>query len=317
MKQTVCVLGGSGFVGRRVLIKLAQAGYEMKVITRHKNRNMALLNYANVTVIEANIFNHPNLEELFSGCGVLINLIGVLNNGKGQSSYRNAHVEIVRKILAVVNNTELNRLIHISASNADSSLASSGYLQSKGEAENILKVQTNNQVAVTVLRPSAIFGKDGGFVKTFGDLLRRHKFLPLPCARSKICPIFVDDVANAITQCIDNQATYGKTYDLCGKDIYTLTEAVSIIDEMQMSNTKIIPLADFSSKIVAKVLGHLPGKKFTSDNYAILHFDEKRAETIEFIPDYNLKPYRVWAKEALQISQVKSKYYSYRQQVNR
>ena len=270
MKHQICVLGGSGFVGLRVVSALAAEGHSIRVLTRRRERHRELLVLPTVEVIDADVHNPDDLKQNFAGQDTVINLIGILNekrdNGKG---FYHAHVELAQKVIEACKQQGVQRLLHMSALNADAATGSSYYLRSKGEAEQ--RVHAAHGIKVTSFRPSVIFGPGDSFINRFADLLRLTPgVLPLACGKSRFAPVYVGDVAQAMVRSLDNPATYGQRYNLCGPHEYTLQQLVQYSAEVMGLKRTVIPLGKFTSLFQANVLQYFPGKPFSRDNYRSL-----------------------------------------------
>jgi NADH dehydrogenase len=270
MKHQICVLGGSGFVGQRIVSTLAAQGHTIRVLTRRRERHRELLVLPTVEVVDADVHNLDDLKQQFAGQDTVINLIGILNekrdNGKG---FYHVHVELAQKVLEACKAQGVPRLLHMSALNADPATGSSYYLRSKGEAEQ--RVHAAQGIKVTSFRPSVIFGPGDSFINRFADLLRiTPAVLPLACGQSRFAPVFVGDVARAFACSLDNPATYGQRYNLCGPHEYTLQQLVHYIAELMGLKRRILSLGKFASSLQANVLQYFPGKPFSRDNYRSL-----------------------------------------------
>src|SRR5688500_14332436 len=190
---TVCILGGSGFVGRHMCHLLAAQGYRLRVPTRSQARARDLQLLPTVDVVEADIHDQGTLARLVHDAQAVINLVGVLHGGRGRQSFREAHVELVRKIVEACRENGIRRYLHMSALNADPK-GPSGYLRSKGEAEAIVR-QAN--LDVSVFRPSVIFGPGDRFLNLFARLQRWLPIVVLGSPDARFQPVFVEDVAAA------------------------------------------------------------------------------------------------------------------------
>lgn len=265
----ICILGGSGFVGHHIIAHLAKHKHEVKVLTRRRERHRDLLVMPTVVVKDANVHDANTLKSEFAGCDVVINLVGILNDeNQKEHSFQGVHVDLGRKVMEACRANRIHRLLHMSALNADAGRGSSRYLRSKGEAENLM--HTTKDINVTSFRPSVIFGPEDSFLNRFANLLRLIPKLapfPLACPNSRFAPIFVEDVARAYVSAIDNKATFGKRYDLCGPKEYTLKELVRYTGELIGEKRMIIGLNQGLSRLQAIVFSVAPGKPFTFDNY--------------------------------------------------
>jgi uncharacterized protein YbjT (DUF2867 family) len=271
----ICILGGTGFVGRHIIARLAKDKHHVKVLTRNRERHRDLLVMPSVVVKNANIHELGALQKEFAGYDVVINLVGILNeDSKQEYSFQGVHVELARKVMDACRINRINRLLHMSAINADAGRGSSRYLRSKGEAENLL--HTNKDVNVTSFRPAVIFGPEDSFLNRFAGLLKlTPKFIPFPlaCPNSRFAPVYVEDVAKAFVIAMDNKATFGKHYNLCGPTVYTLKQLVEYTGKLSGEKHLILGLSQGLSKLQAIVFSLMPGKPFTFDNYLSLQQD--------------------------------------------
>jgi NADH dehydrogenase len=297
--RKVCVVGGSGFVGQHIVQQLADAGYQVRVPTRHRERAKALLVFPQVDVVEANVHNPLELSKLLADVDAVINLAGILNERKKgrvdlpsarRGDFHETHVELPRKLLHACAEHGIRRFLHMSALHADAT-ARSGYLRSKGAGEAIVreaglphsenerwyldgpKFVRGQGMAVTVFRPSVIFGRGDSFLTMLSGLIHKLPVLPLASPNAKFQPIFVDDVAHAFVSALENASTFGQAYDLCGPKAYTLKEIVEYVAGLNGRYRAVIGLSDRLSWLNAFVLEHLPGKLMTRDNYYSMQVD--------------------------------------------
>lgn len=271
--KRICILGGTGFIGQHLVRRLNQDGHFVRILTRRRENHRNLLVMPNVEVNEADIFNLGDLEANLRGIDIVINLVGILNaRGKGDHQFRRLHVLIPQNIIQTCRKTGTKRYIHMSALNADAATGKSYYLRTKGDAESFL--QATRDMNITVFRPSVVFGQGDSFLNHFARLLRRSPFiLPLPCPNSRVAPVYVGDVVEAIVQSLQNRYTYGERYELCGPKVYTLREIVQYTMQLTGIKRTIIGLSRSLSALLALVMEILPGQAFTMDNYRSLQVD--------------------------------------------
>lgn len=292
--QNICVLGGGGFIGTHLISKLVRQNKSIRVLTRRKSNCNHLLVLNNVEVVEADIHQQAELDQHFAGMDTVINLVGILNErGHKGDGFRQAHVELPRKILNASHSNKIQRLLHMSALNADANSGSSHYLRSKGEGENHMHAFAGS-IKVTSFRPSIIFGHDDSFFNRFAKLLKLSPvFFPLACPNARFAPIYVEDLVQFMIDTLDKKENFGQRYELCGPKEYSLYELVNYTSETIGLSRIIIKLPDTISRIQASLLERFPGKPFSVDNYNSLKTDSickkglKLPTTIEaIIPNF-------------------------------
>ena len=266
--ETVCVLGGTGFVGRSVCAQLIAAGFAVRVPTRNRQRNRNLLVLPGVDLRPADIHDPDALESLFEGVSTVINLVGILNErGHDGSGFRHAHVELAEKIVAACQEVQVGRLIQMSALKANAERGPSHYLRTKGQAEQVIKDQCGEQIDYTIFRPSVIFGPDDSFINRFAAVLKFSPILPLAQLDARFAPVYVEDVAAAFVRAVLDSRTQGRTYELCGPDVYTLGEILRFIRRELGIRRAIVGLPMPLGRFQAWVADYLiPGKPFSLDN---------------------------------------------------
>jgi NADH dehydrogenase len=272
----ICVLGGTGFVGTELVTRLALDGHWVRVPTRNLARAQRLRVLDTVELQLADVHSLPALGQLFAGCDAVINLVGILNPRRG-ASFHAVHTELPAKVLAAARAAGVRHLLHMSALGADVH-GPSQYLRSKGAAEALLRAApppaSQGQPAVTILRPSVIFGAGDSLTNRFAKLLRLTAgILPLARAAALFAPIHVLDVAEAFRAALLKRASFGATYQLCGPDVVTLAELVRLTARVAQLPCHIVPLPDVLARLQGLAMGLLPGTPFSLDNFRSLTID--------------------------------------------
>jgi uncharacterized protein YbjT (DUF2867 family) len=250
----VCLLGGSGFIGRHVAERLSDLGIEVIVPTRRRERAKFLLVLPTVDVVEADIHDDASLKRLISGCDAVINLVGILHAEK-KTGFERAHVQLPQRVANACVKAGVPRLIHMSALNADIN-APSEYLRSRARGEATVKevAKTAPRLNVTMFRPSVVFGRGDEFLNLFAQLVKFLPVIPLGSAQAKFQPVHVDDVARAIAVSLDKSETFGQTYPLCGPKIYTLRQLVDFVAAAMDRRRPVIELGAGLSMLQAGVM---------------------------------------------------------------
>ena len=276
--SSVCVLGGSGFVGRHICHRLVARGYRVTVPTRNRERAKELILLPTADVIDADVHDPHALEAVVHGSDAVINLIGVLHNGRGDGSFLAAHVELAQKVVAACRSTGIRRLLHMSALNADPN-GPSAYLRSKGDAEAIVR---SSELDYTIFRPSVIFGREDRFLNLFAQLQRFLPVVVLASPDARFQPVYVEDVAACYVESLKRLDTFGEAYDLVGPQAYTLRDLVRYVGELTGHRRPIIGLGPRLSYLQAFAMELLPGKLMTRDNYRSMTIDNVSAARLPF-----------------------------------
>src|ERR1700678_859532 len=192
--QSIAVLGGTGFLGTRLVARLIKDGHQVTVLSRDREQHKHLLVLPGLRLENCDVNQEAQLSECFRGQDVAINLIGILNErGFGGAGFRRAHTELTEHVLKACRSAGVTRLLQMSALKAAVD-APSYYLRSKGEAEKLIRESSAN-LDWTILKPSVMFGPGDSFLNRFAGLLASVPLvLPLARPNARFQPVFVDDV---------------------------------------------------------------------------------------------------------------------------
>jgi NADH dehydrogenase len=287
--ENVLVVGGSGFIGRHLVARLAAQGLRVTVPSRHRERAKHLILLPTVDVVETDVMAPGVLDQLARGQQAVINLIGTLHSRRGRRDERGPndygpdfarlHVELPQAIIAACRAQGVKRLLHVSALGL-SPLAPSEYLRSKAIGERA--VLAAEDLDVTVFRPSIVFGPEDTFLNRFALFARLMPVFAVPCPNARFQPVYVGDVARAMTRALDDPETRGMVYELCGPHQYTMKQLVEFVCEVTGRQRIIVGLPDRLSYLQAMVLEKLPGKLMTRDNYRSLQVPSVCSGTFPF-----------------------------------
>ena len=274
---SIVVLGGTGFLGTRLVARLIKDGHRVTVLTRDAQQHKHLLVLPGLSLENCDIHQEAQLSERFRGQDVVINLVGILNErGFGGAGFRRAHTQLAHNVLQAARSAGVTRLLQISALKAAVD-APSYYLRTKGEAEKLIREQS--AVDWTIFRPSVMFGPGDSFLNRFARLLAAIPLIfPLARPNARLQPVFVDDVVDALLRALHGGASSRQIYELGGPKIYTLREIVELVAKLTGRRRWIIPLPDFAGRLQALIMDIVPGRPFSSDNYRSLRVDSISSE---------------------------------------
>ncbi len=270
--QLITIFGGSGFIGRHLIQKLAAQGYRIRVGVRRPDlagHLQPLGVVGQIMPVQANVRFPQSLESACQGADIVINLAGILTPSGNQSFYA-VHEFGAKAVAQAAAKANVSRLVHMSAIGADVN-ATSKYLKSKGVGEeNVIKAFPS----ATIVRPSLVFGPEDMFFNQFAELARFSPVLPLiGGGHTKYQPIYVGDVAKAVANILDISTTGGKIYELGGPEILSFKQLLQFILKTTKRKRLLVRLPWFIAKLKGRVLGLLPNPILTYDHVIMMQSD--------------------------------------------
>jgi len=269
----ILVIGGTGFIGQRLIARLSGAHHRIVVPTRKLRHGRDLRLLPTVDIVETDVFNETALGRLIEAADAVVNLVGVLHSSpppEGQAygaEFARAHVDLPQMIASLCA-THQKRLLHVSALGPDPARTQlpSGYLRSKAAGEKA--IADSGLTDYTILRPSVVFGPGDSFLNLFARLQRFFPVMPLARGGAQLQTVFVGDLVTAMANVLDNPATFGKTYEVAGPEIFTLRELVKLAGTYAGHPRLVIDLPDSLGSLQALALEYAPGPTLMSrDNF--------------------------------------------------
>jgi uncharacterized protein YbjT (DUF2867 family) len=267
----VTVFGGSGFVGRYVVQALARAGCRIKAAVRRPELALHLQplgSVGQIALVQANVRDEKSVAEAVRGADWVVNLVGILQPS-GRQRFAAVHGKAPETIAKAAKAAGAQGFIQVSAIGADR-VARSVYARTKGEGEERALAAFQRTV---VLRPSIVFGPEDQFFNRFASLATMSPVLPLIGGRTRFQPVYVGDVARAVTAAISGHATEGAVYELGGPAVYTFREILEKVCEWTQRSPLILPIPFWMAKLPAFFVQFLPGAPITLDQVRLLQRD--------------------------------------------
>jgi uncharacterized protein YbjT (DUF2867 family) len=277
----VTVFGGSGFIGRHVVRALAKRGYRIRVAVRRPDLAgflQPLGNVGQISFTQANLRYRASVDRAVEGADCVINCVGVLfENGRNTFD---AVQEFGARAVAEAARSAGARLVHVSAigANADSD---SKYARTKGRAE--AAIQTIKKDAI-IFRPSIVFGPEDGFFNKFADMARLFPILPvIGGGKTKLQPVYVEDVAEAVARAVDGKVAAGKIYELGGPEVLTFRECLETMLKVTARKNPLVSMPFGIASLIGSVASLVPfvAPPITPDQVRLLKYDNIVSEKNE------------------------------------
>jgi uncharacterized protein YbjT (DUF2867 family) len=264
----VFVTGGTGFVGKNIVSKLMERGYEAVILVRDKRSEGKLGDFARrVSFVYGNVQDMDSLQKGMSSCDAAIHLVGIIRE-IGSNTFENVHYEGTKNVVNAARMSGMKRFIHMSAEGTRPA-AKSAYHRTKYRAEEYLKASGLNY---TIFRPSMLFGPEDKNFNVLADLIRRTPFIPvIGDGNYRWQPVSVKDVAEVFVTALENQKAERKTYEIRGPDVLTFNEVLDTLMEiLSVKRGKIHVPVLFVRPIVYLLERLLPSPPITIDQLKML-----------------------------------------------
>ena len=292
--KTVSIIGGSGFIGRALVDKLARAGTRINVLTRNPVRSKNLKpigDVGQINIIQGDALIDADLNRAMHSADYVVNLIGIFYPS-GKQNFENTQSELPKRISQIAKELDVKKIIHLSAIGAELN-SKSRYQKTKAEGErNLLRNSPNS----TILRPSIVFGPGDGFFERFAKMAMVAPALPIIGeGETKFQPVFVGDVAESILFCLKHSFTDGQIYELGGPSIYTFKELLTYMLGVIGKRRPLIPIPIFAMQIPAAMFSIFPNPPITTDQLRMLEKDNVVDDNIPNITSLGITPQPVEA----------------------
>lgn len=271
-EHRVAILGGSGFIGRHVVKRLAERGEVVAVGGRHATEAKYLRlkgEVGQVALFNLSIDDESLLPAFVAGNDAVVNLVGILAEG-GTQRFETLHHVGPARLARLAREAGVERFIQISAIGADLR-SPSVYARTKAEGE--AAVQDAFPTA-TILRPSVVFGPEDQLFNRLAAMAMMSPVVPLiGGGGTRFQPVYVGDVAEAVVRCIDDSTTAGRVYELGGPKVYTLRELTEMLLAEIRRKRFLVSLPFGLASLQARLLSLLPQPPLTPDQVEMLKRD--------------------------------------------
>jgi NADH dehydrogenase len=286
-RKVATVFGGSGFIGRYVVKRLAALGYVVRAAVRDTEAAMILKPMGavgQVVPLYAPVTGELEVGRAVEGAAIVINLAGILAECR-KGDFFAVHTDGARRIARLAAASGVSHLVHISAIGADPNGAS-GYARSKGEGEQAVHAAFPG---AAVLRPSILFGAEDQFFNRFASLAMLSPVVPIVGGATKFQPVYVGNVADAILAAATGKAA-GQIVELGGPEVKTFKELIEYTLKLIGHHRIVWDMPLGIARFNAAFLERLPGKLLTLDQIKLLKSDNVVAANAPDLASLGITP---------------------------
>ena len=270
--RRTAVLGGSGFIGRYVVKRLATRGEVIAVGCRNAEAAKHLKplgDVGQIVPLNVGIGEEALLPAFLAGNDSLVNSVGILQES-GAQTFELVHHTGPARLARFARETGVERFVHISAIGADLR-SSSAYARTKAAGE---QAERDACPTVTILRPSVVIGPEDQIFNRFAAMATISPVLPLiGGGETRFQPVYVGDVADAVVKCLEDPATAGRVYELGGPKIYSFREVLELVQGEIRRKRRFVDLPFGLAAFQAKLMSILPNPPLTPDQVELLKSD--------------------------------------------
>ncbi|MBV9655487.1 MAG: complex I NDUFA9 subunit family protein [Acetobacteraceae bacterium] len=287
-RQIATVFGGSGFLGRYIVKRFAQRGYIVRVAVRDTERALFLKPMGvvgQIVPLYARIEDDATVARAVQDADVVVSLVGVLAEHRA-GDFDRIHAEGAGRVARLAAASGVSRLVHVSAIGADPA-SRSRYGASKARGEQAVRAAFPQ---ATILRPSLVFGPEDAFFNRFGTMAQISPFMPVIAGATRMQPVYVGDVADAVLAATERTDALGKTYELGGPQVWTFREILAYILKVTRRRLRLVGIPHAFASLQAAILERLPGKMLTRDQLHMLDHDNVVSPGAPGLADLGVTP---------------------------
>jgi NADH dehydrogenase len=286
---TISVFGGTGFFGRWLAQRLVAEGATVRVAVRHPEEARPLLDAVDperVSVLRADIRDRASVAAAVAGADAVVNAVSAYVE-KGGVTFEAIHERGAETVAREAAAAGVGRLVLLSGIGADPE-STSPYIRARGRGELVVRQAFPG---ATIVRPGAMFGPGDALFGTLAALVPLLPVLPLiGGGRSRLEPVYVDDVADAVTRLLADPETAGQTYELAGPRIYTLLELVRFALRLMDRRRPLLPIPFAVAEIQARLFEFLPSPPLTTSQVDLLKADNVASGTLPGFRELGIEP---------------------------
>jgi uncharacterized protein YbjT (DUF2867 family) len=270
MPPRVTVFGGTGFLGRRVVRHLHDAGLVARVACRRPDTVLSLFSHEvpRIESLHADVSDDGSVARAVAGAWAVVNTVSLYVE-RGKYTFHSIHVEAAKRIAMLAREAGAETLVHISGIGANAGSASP-YIRSRGEGET---AALEGFPSAKLVRPAVMFGPGDAFLTPLLALLRRLPIFPMfGTGATRLQPVYVEDVAEAVVRILRAPAA-SQLYELAGPRVYTYQELLRAIAASATTRPFLVPFPFSLWHAVGYVAEALPSPSLTRNQVELMGQD--------------------------------------------
>jgi len=269
--RIVTVFGGTGFLGRRIVRHLSKHGFSVRIASRHPDRCHSLFGHDDpqLRFIQADVHDEWSVADALACAYAVVNAVSLYVE-HGHETFHSVHVESAERVAAQAFRAGVKRFAHVSGIGADPS-SSSLYIRKRGEGELAVRAAFADAL---LIRPAVMFGPDDAFLTTILKLLDQLPIYPMfGRGRTRLQPVYVEDVAEAIARTLQPTGTDLITFECGGPRVYSYEALLRAVAHEANIQPILIPIPFAAWHALAWIAELLPSPPITRNQVELMQID--------------------------------------------
>ncbi len=280
-ERTVTVFGATGFLGRVIVARLLEAGMTVRVTARGSERVRFDPAQGRVLPTIADVREPAAVAAAVEKAHAVVNAVGLYVEA-GAESFDAVHVRGAASVAEQSARAGATKLIHVSGIGADAA-SPSRYVRARAEGERIVKKSFPDAV---ILRPSVLFGPGDALLNTIDAITRWSPVFPLfGRGSTRLQPVFVGDVAEAVFRLIVGDTHTGRVCELGGPRVLSYRQVVAMVLKFRRRRRLLLPVPFAFWRAQARALSLLPSPPLTEDQVILMRDDNVVGEGVASLAD--------------------------------
>ncbi len=287
-RSVATVFGGSGFIGRYIVKRLAHKGFVVRVAVRDPEAALFLKpmgGVGQVVPLYASVADEATVQRATEGADLVVNLVGILAERR-RGDFMRVHAEGAQRIARLARAAGAARLVHVSAIGADAT-SQSRYGASKAAGEQAVREAFPQ---ATILRPSVVFGAEDMLFNRFAAMARLLPVMPVICGATRMQPVYVGDVADAAMAVLARADALGAVYELGGPRVWQFRELLAYVLHETRRRRPMLEVPLPLARLQARFLELVPGKPLTRDQLLMLQRDNVTTAGVPGLAELGIVP---------------------------